>query len=78
MKITLEVDVPDQAELARIVDAWFDAQPLSTAYAVFEGDEEGSRRDDPKDLDTEEQRRVISTATRYLWLAAARKRAERP
>jgi len=74
VKITLEVDVPDQTELARIVDAWFDAQPLSTAYAVFEGD----GPDDGTDLSTEEQRRVISTATRYLWLAAARKRVERP
>jgi hypothetical protein len=74
MDITIEVGVPDQSELTRIVNAWFDAAPLETAYAVFEGD--GPQ--DGHDLSTEEQRRIISTATRYLWLAAARKRVARP
>ena len=56
--VSIEVGVPDQAELSRIVDAWFDAAPIQTAYAVFEGD--GAQ--DDHDLSEEEQHRVMSTA----------------
>jgi hypothetical protein len=71
--VQIEVGVPDLGEIERIVDAWFDAAPLSTSYAVFEGD--GPQ--DGHDLSTGEQRRVMMTAVRYLWLAAARKRVQR-
>lgn len=71
--VELTVGLPTREELARIVDAWFDAQPLSTAYAVFEGDDQGVGEMTP-----EEQRRIQETAVRYWWLNAARKRAAKP
>jgi hypothetical protein len=72
--VYVDLGVPDVEEITRIVDAWFDAAPLSTSYSVFAGDGEN----DGSDLSIVEQRRVVSTAVRYLWLAAARKRVARP
>ena len=72
--VSVEVGMPDATEIERVVTAWFDAAPLSSTYAVFEGD--GS--DDGDDLPTKEQNRVIMSATRYLWLRAARARAAKP
>jgi hypothetical protein len=74
--VTVEVGMPHPGELERIVNEWFDAQPLEITYAVFEGD--APEPGEPRDLDEAEQKRVIATACRYLWLKAARKRADRP
>jgi hypothetical protein len=74
--VLIEVGLPTAEELERIVDAWFDAQPLESAYACFAGDQEASDEINKyDDLNTEEQDHAILTATRYLWLRAARKRA---
>jgi len=73
MAIVLE-DIPHPGEIARIIDAYFDAAPIQVAYAVFEGDGPA----DSEDLDELEQERTIVTAIRYLWLKAARKRLEKP
>jgi hypothetical protein len=72
--VSVEVGIPDAAEIERVVTEWFDAGTLANAYAVFEGD----GPEDGTDLATEEQDRVILTATRYLWLRAARARAAKP
>jgi hypothetical protein len=78
-RVTVEVGMPDATEIERVVTAWFDAAPLSFAYSVFSGDQEASdEMNDHDDLPTEEQDRVILTATRYLWLRAARARASKP
>jgi hypothetical protein len=74
MDVELIVGLPTVEELQRVVDEYFDAQPLSTAYAVFEGD--GPR--DGKDLSEYEQGRAMHAAVRYMWLSAARKRVEKP
>jgi len=76
MDVELTVGLPTVEELQRVVDEYFDAQPLQTAYAVFEGDapEPGELRD----LDDYEQKRTMNTAVRYMWLGAARKRASKP
>ena len=74
MDVELTVGLPTVEELQRVVDEYFDAQPLQTAYAVFEGD--GPENGD--DLKPSEQLRAMSTAIRYMWLSAARKRVEKP
>ena len=72
--ITIELALPTPPELERIVTEWFDAAPMSTVYAVFEGDGPS----DGEDLSPAEQERVFGTAVRYMWLRAARKRLEKP
>jgi hypothetical protein len=74
MEVELTVGLPTVEELQRVVDEYFDAQPLQTAYAVFEGDGPS----DNKDLSEYEQGRAMYTAVRYMWLSAARKRVEKP
>jgi hypothetical protein len=71
--ITVELGTPSVEEITRIIDAWFDTQPLSTAYEVFEGDDGGIG-----ELPVREQRLMQDTAMRYWWLSAARKRAAKP
>ena len=78
-QITVEVGIPDHHELQRICDEWFDAAPLETAYAAIQGDDEaGAETGDYSELPEREQERVKATALRYMWLAAARKRLEKP
>jgi hypothetical protein len=74
MDVELTVGLPTIEELQRVVDEYFDAQPLQTAYAVFEGDGPSNN----KDLSEYEQTRTMHTAVRYMWLSAARKRVEKP
>jgi hypothetical protein len=71
--VLIEVRMPTPEEIGRVIDAWFDAQPLSVSYGVFAGDDQGVGEMDPK-----EQLRVQQTALRYWWLQAARKRVARP
>jgi hypothetical protein len=70
---TIEVGLPTVEEVTRIIEAWFDVQPITTAYEVLAGDDLGIGEISPDD-----QRRVQGMAMRYWWLAAARKRLERP
>jgi hypothetical protein len=74
-RVELSVGLPTVEEITRIVDAFFDANPLSTAYGVFQGDDQ---RGDLPELTLREQRLFQETAVGYWWLNAARKRAERP
>jgi hypothetical protein len=72
-KIEITVGLPTPEEIGRIIDAFFAANPLSTAYGVIEGDDQGIGEMSPDDV-----RRFQETAVRYWWLAAARKRMDRP
>lgn len=71
---------PEVTELQRLVDLWFDSRPMSTAYAVIEGDEEGRIEtgsfEELYALDTE-QEQVKNSAVRLMWLSAVRKRLAR-
>lgn len=76
--VTLEVGMPDVDEIQRIIDAWFDAQPITAAYGAIAGDDEASAETGHYgELAPEEQRRVQMTACRYFWLSAVRKRLTR-
>jgi hypothetical protein len=76
--VTTEVSMPNVEEIQRVIDEWFDAQPLSTAYAAIQGDDEANAATgDYSELDEHEQRRVMMTAFRYMWLSAVRKRLRR-
>jgi hypothetical protein len=81
--VTIEVGIPNLEEITRIINAWFDAAPIETAYACFQGDQEGADElDDPDNMeDKVERERIMATTERgigILWVEAARKRTEKP
>lgn len=74
----MTIGMPDAEELQRVVDEWFAAQPITTAYAAIQGDDEANAlTGDYSELDAQEQQRVKATALRYMWLSAVRKRLAR-
>ena len=70
-RVELSVGLPTPEELQRIVDAFLDANPISTAYGVITGDV-------GVELPVENQDRILQWAAGILWLRAARKRLDKP
>jgi len=77
-RVELSVGLPTVDEITRIVDAFFDANPLSTAYEVIHGDEPLFIDGELFQLTPHQERRYQEIAVGIWWLAAARKRLDRP